>query len=67
MLEELFRLTDGRSMLLISHDMSVARRADRILFMDGGRLEAWGTHEELMGRSRKDAAFYGSRAEHVGR
>lgn len=67
MLEELFRLTDGRSMLLISHDMSVARRADRILFMDGGRLEAWGTHEELMGRSRKYAAFYGSRAENVGR
>lgn len=58
MRDEMFRFVGGRSMLLVSHDMSVTRHVDRILFFDRGELAAQGTHEELMGQSGKYALFY---------
>jgi ATP-binding cassette subfamily B protein len=39
----------GRTSLVIAHRLSTIRDADAILVLDGGRLVARGTHDELLG------------------
>src|SRR5438309_3340083 len=46
--ERLRSLTRGRTAVYISHRFSTVRRADRILFLEHGRLIEQGTHEQLM-------------------
>src|SRR2546422_2043966 len=46
--ERLRSLTRGRTAVYISHRFSTVRRADRILFLEHGRLVEQGTHEQLM-------------------
>jgi ATP-binding cassette subfamily B protein len=41
-------LTQGKMALYISHRFSTVRMADRILFLEDGRLVEQGTHDELM-------------------
>jgi ATP-binding cassette subfamily B protein len=41
-------LSSGRTAVLISHRFSTVRMADRILVLDGGRIEEAGTHDELL-------------------
>ena len=46
--EALARLREGRTTLVIAHRLSTIRDASRILVLDGGRLVAQGTHEQLL-------------------
>jgi ATP-binding cassette subfamily B protein len=46
--ERLRTLTHGRTAVYISHRFSTVRRADRIVFLENGRLVEEGTHAELM-------------------
>src|SRR5438128_1391228 len=46
--ERIHSLTRGRTAVYISHRFSTGRRADRILFLEHGRLVEQGTHEQLM-------------------
>ncbi|HUQ98204.1 MAG TPA: ABC transporter ATP-binding protein [Gemmatimonadaceae bacterium] len=43
-------LVAGRMAVLISHRFSTVRMADRIIVLNGGRVEESGSHEELLGR-----------------
>jgi ATP-binding cassette subfamily B protein len=46
------RAQQGRTTLLITHRLSQIRWADHILVIDGGKLVAQGSHEELLRRSK---------------
>ena len=46
---------DGMTMLVASHEMGFAREvADRVLFMDGGRIVEAGTPEEIFDRPQRE-------------
>ncbi len=55
-------LTKGRATLLISHRFSTVRMADRILYVDAGRVQEAGSHSELMALGGEYARLYGLQA-----
>jgi ATP-binding cassette subfamily B protein len=58
----LLRLAAGRTTFLVTHDLDLAARADRILFLDGGTLAEDGTPAELLAAGRRFAALRRQRA-----
>jgi subfamily B ATP-binding cassette protein MsbA len=46
--EALDRLMVGRTTLVVAHRLSTVRNADRIVYMESGRVVEAGTHEELV-------------------
>ncbi|MCX4559740.1 ABC transporter ATP-binding protein/permease [Streptomyces phaeochromogenes] len=57
--QPLRRLVSGRTTVMITHDLTLAPDADRILVVDGGRLVEEGAHEELMARGGVYAGLAG--------
>jgi ATP-binding cassette subfamily B protein len=50
-LKNLSEGSDRKTVIFISHQMSAAAMADRILVMDQGRIVESGTHEDLITQS----------------
>jgi ATP-binding cassette subfamily B protein len=48
----------GRTSIVIAHRLSTIQAADQILVVDGGRIVARGTHEELIGQGGLYADLY---------
>lgn len=46
------RLTDGRTTFVITHDLEAARDADRVLWVEAGRVVRQGTPAEVLDRSQ---------------
>ena len=49
-LNALDRLMAGRTTVIVSHRLSSLKKVDEILVVDGGRIRARGTHDELLVR-----------------
>lgn len=51
-------LSRGKTAILISHRFSSVRMADRILVLSGGRVEASGSHEDLLAEAGRYAELF---------
>jgi ATP-binding cassette subfamily B protein len=51
-------LSEGKTAVLISHRFSSVRMADRILVLADGKVEAMGTHEELLAEGGRYAELF---------
>ena len=63
MFENMMRATEGRSVIFISHRLSSAVLADRVLLMDGGTVAECGTHSELLAKNGIYADMFRRQAE----
>ena len=63
MFENMMRATKDRSVVFISHRLSSAVLADRILLMENGRIIESGTHAELLNMNGKYAQMFRLQAE----
>lgn len=56
--DALDRLTQGCTTFLISHNLRAVEQADRILYLERGRIVEQGTHSELLRLGGRYAAMY---------
>jgi ATP-binding cassette subfamily B protein len=56
--EGIERLMAGRTVVMVAHRMRTVRRADRVVFVDGGRIVEQGSHDELVLRGGRYADFW---------
>jgi ATP-binding cassette subfamily B protein IrtB len=52
------RLMAGRTVVMVTHRMRTVLRADRVVFLDGGRIVEEGSHDELLRRGGRYADFW---------
>jgi len=56
--EGIERLMAGRTVVMVAHRLRTVRRADRIVFLENGRLVEEGRHDELLRRGGRYADFW---------
>ncbi|QBS40763.1 ABC transporter ATP-binding protein [Nocardia sp. CS682] len=56
--EGIERLLAGRTVVMVAHRLRTVRRADHIVFLDGGRIVEQGSHDELLQRGGRYADFW---------
>jgi ATP-binding cassette subfamily B protein len=56
--DALERLTQTSTTFLITHDLRTAKNADRIFYLEGGKILEQGTHEQLMKLGKHYATLY---------
>ena len=61
--QQVRRLAEGHTVILVSHRFSSVRAADRILVLDGGRIVEEGSHDELLAQAGLYAELFNIQAE----
>ncbi|MEU5954653.1 ABC transporter ATP-binding protein [Streptomyces sp. NPDC047525] len=56
--EGIERLMAGRTVVMVAHRMRTVQRADRVVFLDGGRIVEEGSHDELLCHGGRYADFW---------
>lgn len=62
--QSILEYTSGKTLLLISHRLSIAKEMDYIYYMEQGEILECGTHKELIRKNKKYAAMYNAQAEY---
>jgi ATP-binding cassette, subfamily B, bacterial len=62
-IDALRRLARGKAVLLVTHDLSFAAEADRIIVIDQGRIAETGNHASLLARGGVYTRLFQSRKE----
>jgi ATP-binding cassette, subfamily B, bacterial HlyB/CyaB len=52
------RIAQGRTVIIIAHRLSTVRRSNRIITIERGRLVEDGTHDELINKGGRYAALH---------
>ncbi|MBB4929663.1 ATP-binding cassette subfamily B protein [Lipingzhangella halophila] len=52
------RLMAGRTVVMVAHRLRTVQRADRVLFLEQGRIVAEGSHDDLLRRGGPYAGFW---------
>ncbi|TDC82490.1 ABC transporter ATP-binding protein [Micromonospora sp. KC606] len=60
------RLVAGRTVVMVAHRMRTVQNADRVAFVDGGRVIEEGSHDELLRRGGRYADFWNISMSPVG-
>ena len=63
MFENMMRAIEGKSVIFISHRLSSAVLADRVMLMENGRITEIGTHAALMAKKGRYAEMFSRQAE----
>ena len=63
MFENMLAACEGRTLIFISHRLSSAVLADRVVLMEGGRIIESGSHSELMAQNGRYAEMFRKQAE----
>lgn len=61
--ENILAEAEGRALVFISHRLSSAVLADRVVYMDKGEIVESGSHHELMAKGGRYAALFAKQAE----
>ncbi|WP_296807411.1 ABC transporter ATP-binding protein, partial [Thiocapsa sp.] len=61
-IQALEKLAQGRTVLMVTHDLELAARADRILYLEAGRIREEGCHDALLAREGAYAALVRGRS-----
>lgn len=56
--EGIERLMAGRTVVMVAHRMRTVQRADRVIFIDEGRIVEEGSHDELLRQGGRYAEFW---------
>lgn len=63
--EALERAMENRTVFIIAHRLSTVRKANRILFLEKGKILESGTHPELLAKGGRYAQFYNQQFDSV--
>lgn len=59
----IWRLAEGRTTLIVTHDLALAARADRVVCLGGGRVVEDGTHGDLLAGGGAYARLWATQRE----
>lgn len=57
-------MIDGRTAIFISHRLSSTKFCDKVAYFDGGKIEEYGTHDELLSLGGKYAHMFNTQAQY---
>ena len=63
--DNLKRIAQGRTVIIIAHRLSAIRQADRIITVEAGMITEEGNHEELLAAGGRYAQLYKKQTAHV--